>query len=200
MKGQDHEAYTEYYNKLIDPVMLEYCENDQLVRIDNAEKAIWEAYLEFNTHCKKHYMTHPDNLLDRHKVSACYICAVLKADTLKNIELIKLHKADSDLSNEKLALCVGLSILRAMILNEAHQLRDCDDKTKLINSFEKGDGEFIFPNTNHGTFKNNLLAQLYHTKKEALYNVLAIAETMYCIECIHLLKIGVPENMFKLYS
>ncbi len=203
MKGQDYQAYLQYYKQLIQPVSKEYCESGELICIDNARDEIWKAYVDFNGYCKKHYMTHPENLLDRHKVCACYICAILKADTLKNIELIKLSKGETDLANEKLALCVGLSMLRAMILNEAYQLPDdpkeCPERKKLIDSFLIGAGEFIFPETNHGTFKNNLLAQLYHTKKESLYNILAIAETMYCIECIHLLKNGIPENIFSIY-
>lgn len=198
MKGQDYQAYLQYYDRLIEPVSNEYCESGNIICVENAKDEIWNAYVEFNGYCKKHYMAHPENLLDRHKVCACYIYAILKADTLKNIELIKLRKGDTDLANEKLALCVGLSMLRAMILNEAHHLpEDCQWKKELIETFTVGDGEFSFPETNHGTFKNNLLAQLYHTKKESHYNILAIAETMYCIECIHLLKNGIPENIFS---
>lgn len=197
MRGLDYQSYLDYYKQLIEPVSKEYCESGEVVCTDNAMDKIWNAYVEFNRHCKNHYMTHPENLLDRHKVSGCYIYAILKADTLKNVELIKLGKGEMDLTNERLALCVGLSMLRAMILSEAEQLKDSSNKTKLINSLESGDGEFDFPQTNHGTFKNNLLTQLYHTKLESHYNILAIAETMYCIECIHMLKNNIPENLFK---
>lgn len=196
MRGIDYKSYLGYFSKIIDPVAKSYCHSQLgLVFHPNAKELIWNKYVEFNEFCKDNYMKNSEKLLDRHKVCACYIYAILDADVLKNVMAIKNGIYDDFLMNERLALCFGMSLLRALILQETEDLKDDNDKELLRKAFN---GEFLFPKANHGDYKNNLLIQLYNTKVIKNYNILALAETLYLLEVYNLLKNRIPEDIFNL--
>lgn len=196
MSGVDYKSYLSYFSKIIDPVAKDYCK-EQLgfVYHPNARELIWKKYVAFNEFCKNNYMKNSEKLLDRHKVCACYIYAILDADVLKNVAAIESGRYDDFLANERLALCFGMSLLRALILQETEDLNDDNNKELLRKAFN---GEFLFPKANHGDYKNNLLIQLYNTKVNKNYNVLSLAETLYLLEVYNLLKNQIPEDIFKL--
>lgn len=85
-------------------------------------------------------------------------------------------------------------MLRALICEEITHVQREDMRERLQTVF---DGEISFPKTNHGDYKHNLLVQLFHTRKEAKYNILALAETLYLLECFDLVKNHIPEDIFK---
>ncbi len=195
MSGLDYTSYEEYYNRVICPVIHEYCEtNAGIIVLPNAKEVIWENYIKFNCHCKSEYMRDKEKLLDRHKVVACYMYAIVKANSLTCTVAIQNGDSSSILLNERLALCFGMTLLRALICDEIEHLSDPIQKRKAESVFEN---EIDFPKTNHGDYKNNLLSQLYHTKTESNYNILGLAETLYLLEIFNLVKNGLPENVFK---
>ncbi len=75
-----------------------------------------QEYMDFNRHCKTQYMEDSSGKIDRHKVCACYMYAIVKA----NIMSCKLADSDTERSylalNENLAITVGMSLLRAFVL------------------------------------------------------------------------------------
>lgn len=123
MLGFDRDSYQIFYQKIIVPVIDEYCANDYGIEVKpDAEKLIWINYVKFNRHCREEYMWNPDKLADRHKIASCYIYAILKADVLA-CSLSKQYKDEKNLLlNERLALCFGMTLLRALILGNAKEL------------------------------------------------------------------------------
>lgn len=195
MLGFDRDSYQIYYQKIIVPVIDEYCANDYGIEVKpDAEKLIWINYVKFNRHCREEYMWNPDKLADRHKIASCYIYAILKTDVLA-CSLSKQYKDEKNLLlNERLALCFGMTLLRALILGNAKELKDEEVRQLVKKAFY---GEFLFPKVNHGNYKQNLLLQLYYTKKEGNYNILALADSLYLIENYNLVMNGLPEDIFK---
>lgn len=195
MGGLDYESYQKYYTKVISPVISEYCDlNGGVIVLGNAKEKIWENYVGFNTYCKDEYMRDRSKLLDRHKVVACYMYAILK--TCPMICTIAYENGEDSylFLNERLALCFGMTLLRALIYDEIMHVPNKNLKEKVKTIFQD---EIAFPETNHGNYKDNLLQQLYHTRKESNYNILGLAETLYLLEIFNLTKNGVPENVFK---
>lgn len=195
MSGLDYISYEKYYEKVISPVILEYCDsNSGVIVLPDAKDKIWNNYVKFNCHCKNDYMQDKEKLLDRHKVTACYMYAILKTNPLICTVAFQNGDDSSILLNERLALCFGMTLLRALICDEIVHLTDADLKKKVSVVFEN---EIAFPGVNHGDYKNNILSQLFHTKREANYNILGLAETLYLLEVFNLVKNGLSENIFK---
>ena len=195
MNGKDYKSYLSYFSIVVEPVAKDYCYNQLgLVFDSNAKELIWKKYVQFNEFCKNNYMKSSEKLLDRHKVCACYMCAILDANVLKNVLAIKNGIYNDFLMNERLALCFGMSLLRALILQESERLAKEEDRVSVKAAF---DGEILFPKANHGDYKENLLVQLYNTKVIRNYNILALADTLYLIEVYNLIKNRIPENIFS---
>lgn len=195
MNGLDYKSYVEYYETVIVPVVSEYCDqNAGVIVLPNAKEKIWENYEEFNCHCKHEYMKDKQGLLDRHKVTACYIYAILKTNPLVCTIAFQNGDDSSLMLNERLAFCFGMTLLRALIHVEISKLTDEELKKRATAIF---DNQIGFPKVNHGEYKSNILSQLYQTKREGNYNVLALAETLYLLEALNLVKAGLPENIFK---
>lgn len=195
MLGFDHESYLGYYHKILEPVINEYCANEYGIEVrPDAEDLIWINYVKFNRHCREEYMRNPDSLTDRHKIVACYIYAILKSDILSCSLAKQLGDEKNLLLNERLALCFGMSLLRALIRGNIKTLKDEEIKRQVREVFKD---EFAFPTTNHGEYKQNLLLQLYYTKKEGNYNILALADSLFLIENYNLVIHGLSESIFK---
>lgn len=199
MNGLDHKSYEKYYTDILVPEMRDYRRKYSNVEIiGNAEEKIWESYVQFNTHCKNTYMKDKNKLLDNHKVVASYMYAVLRVSPMINVDAFK---AGTDfMLNEELALCFGVSLLRALEFARIEELPAKFWKTVKVKKDELKsllEDSVHFPITNHGKYKKNLLAQLYHTKMEHSYNVLALAETLYLLEIFTLVKYGFPETILS---
>lgn len=195
MLGFDHDSYRIYYQRILLPVINEYCAKESGIEVrPNAEELVWGNYVKLNRHCREEYMNNPEKLADRHKITACYIYAILKADILHCSLSKELGDDMNLLLNERLALCFGMTLLRALIRGNAKELKDEEMKEKVLNAFED---EMFFPKTNHGDYKQNLLFQLYYTKKEGNYNILALADSMFFIENHNLIINDIPEDVFK---
>ncbi len=123
---------------------------------------------------KDNYMRNSNKPVDRHKVSAAIMIAILKIEPIKmNAELYQNDSEKKWLFNEKLAISVGMSILKSFI-DEANQGNE-----DILNKFKKG---ISYPPTDHGTFSNNFATELYHTRKENNYNLLALANELFLLE------------------
>lgn len=178
----DKNSYQTIWEVVINPTILDYQNRYSDIAVShNAKEAIWQEYIFFNKHAKLTYMQDAGGKLDRHKVCACYMLAIIKANTLN------CHLADSDTErsylalNENLAITVGMSVLRAFVLSSINCNDELSQMTKenLAKRIDKG---VIFPDCNHGEYRNNFAAELYYTKKENSYNILSLANTLFLLE------------------
>lgn len=162
----------------------------QFVVLDEKEtqKRIWDEYEIFRNMCKGHYMVQSksEHVIDRHKVCACIMYAIIKASPFINNGNEFDEDEYFDTPNEQLAITVGLSLLRGYIINATEDFEGKKKSKKQINQdrriFEKG---FVFPNDSdvgHGTYRNNFAVELYYTKKENSYNILSLSNTLYLLE------------------
>lgn len=191
----DCDSYSAYYDGIVEPVLKFFCaKNAELVLKPNRKDAIWTEYCALNEQCKHRYMRDRDHLIDRHKVVACYMYAIERAHVVSSIISLKEGDDTNLMLNERLAFSFGMSMLRALILAQADNLEDEEQRTKVKAAFDSG---ISFPECNHGDYADNLRSQLYFTHKEGNYNILSMAETLYFIEVFNLMKHGLPVDVFR---
>lgn len=131
---RDAELFDLIWLHVICPEIERLCDG-QYVTCDNleyAKQAIWDAYCEANWECANTYLAVKDGQLDRHKVAACYMFAILEVFPLD----INIAEPDDNrrayLSNERLSVTVGVSVLGIFdhsIAEELHNRSDKDDDT-----------------------------------------------------------------------
>lgn len=146
----------------------------ELFLYEGSKEDFLHEYNKIRRYCKENYMKNSAKPVDRHKVSAAIMIAILKTEPIKmDATLYKNTSAQKWLFNEKLAISVGMSILKAFV-DEANK----EDKD-ILNKFMTG---IAFPPTNHGNYLNNFATELYYTRKENTYNLLALANELFLLE------------------
>ena len=140
---------------------------------EKSKNRILNEYNKLRDYCKVSYMRDPDGLLDRHKVCACLIIAIIKASPLIDVNSEGLSELKT-IYNENLAVSVGLTLLRQYIIN-AHSQDE-----QYIKIFEKG---FRFPETERDTRYQELLClMLYYDIENNHYSILGLANILFLIE------------------
>ena len=178
----DRDSYQQLWEKVIAPTIQDYANRFAgLCCAHDAKEAIWKKYVYFNSHCKSRYMQDPTGKLDRHKVCACYMYAIVSANVLS----CKLADTDDERKylalNENLAITAGMSLLSAFILSAIDCSTHLTDADKSLYRSRMAKG-IVFPKCNHGTYRKNFAAELHYTQEENAYNVLALANTLFLLE------------------
>lgn len=174
-------TFNDLWDNLISVVICDYQNRfANIIVPNNAKEAIYTRYKYLNQECKQRYMENPEGKLDRHKVCACLMYAILQADVLK----CELAEVDVDekylVLNEHLALTVGMSLLRAFIITDIKKSAFPDDeKQRLIGLVDNG---IKYPNCNHGEYQKNFASELYYTKRFYNYNILSLAHILFLLE------------------
>lgn len=173
-------AYNIIWTEVIEKLISRYrTEHLDLIVDDNAKQKIWEIYTHLKNKCRNSYMSNPNGLLDRHKVSACMIYAILKSNVIYE-SIPKKAGRVYDALNEDLALTTGLSLLRAFIITAIEESKMSDEQKKInIDKFING---LKYPKPHHGDYRENFLAELHYTRIEKNYNILSLAHTLYLLE------------------
>ena len=174
-------SFEKIWNEVIEKTILKYKTKCLFVDVsDDAYGRIWDNYVAFKNNCRNKYMKDPDELLDRHKVCACMIFAIIKANVI--YECVPKEKQTEFYSviNEDLALTTGLSLLRAFVESSIRE-SSIDEKTKII-LLKKYEHGFKYPGANHGEYRSNFLSELHYTKMEENYNILSLAHTLFLLE------------------
>lgn len=119
--------------------------------------------------------------LDRHKVCACYMYAIIRADVLR-CRLADSAGEECYLAlNENLAITTGLSLLRAFaIASIVHSKRYTDEEKEEYR--KRIDNGIIYPKCNYGDYRSSFAAELHYTRMENSYNVLSLANTLFLLE------------------
>lgn len=145
-------------------------ENSGTVVFDlQSKERIFKEYCKLRDYTKVSFMRNPDGLLDRHKVCACLILAIVKSKPL-------VYEDDDaggikKIFNENLAMTIGLSLLYNFIISS-----DKNNETWL----KKG---FCFPSTvRDATYQELLCLMLYYDIKNNQYSILALSNILFMIE------------------
>ena len=191
----DRDSYETLWEEGILPLIRKYKTKVSGISVkDNAKELIWQEYNTFNKNCKQKYMRDTDERIDRHKVCACYIYAIVKAHPL---EFSLMTDSDDNYSiiNEYIAIKTGLSLLRAYIIENASKNKELSEKQKsdIIGKVNQG---IRIPDCNHGTYIENFASELHYTYTEGNYNILSLANTLFLLE-IHTIQSEVLRNRKK---
>lgn len=192
----DKNSYYKIWDMIIKPTIQDYKNRYSEIAVSHdAREAIWQEYVNLNKHSKMIYMKDIGGRLDRHKVCACYMYAIIKADTLSCLLAGSNNEQRYLALNENLAITVGMSVLRAFILSSINSNEDLSDESKKVLA-ERIYGGLIFPDCNHGDYRNNFVSELYYTKIENNYNILSLANTLFLLET-HTLQIEAVHKQVK---
>lgn len=179
-------SFNDIWNKGISPLLDYYCERINGLSLkkskDGIKDDIWKNYEKYNNECRN-YMKKGIERLDRHKVSSCYIFAIIESDPFINRDPIEDEKIY--VAIEQLAITIGLKILQGFLTSKNdrnNEPRSADEYERDVAIF--GDG-FVFPEEDevgHGVYRNNFATELYFTAKEKKYNVLSLSHSLYLLE------------------
>ncbi|MCI9416332.1 MAG: hypothetical protein HFI82_02805 [Eubacterium sp.] len=154
------------------------------------EKNFHNAFDRYYNTIKENVMYDNVQELDRHKLSAIIICSIIQSNPLQVISDYEKDRYVFD-GNEKIAVNIGLSYMHSS-LKELLQRRP-DEAAKF--------SDFIFPiafmcKTDYISI---LCRNLCYAKKYYELNPVDLANTLFLIEYITLLQIGInPETMKQL--
>lgn len=124
---------------------------------DRAKSNIFKYYQRKRDAIKKNYMEKTAVSLDRHKVAACMVYAILKSRVLRVNEFVP-HLPDRLLmANEYLAVYVGINIIEQYRRNDG--LKEPNDKLFFPTTYHEVDGQ-------DSVFINNLCKGLYYSRRK----------------------------------
>lgn len=162
----NREGFNNLWGKVIEKEIERYLKVGGVSQTENAKEKIWEAYKEFNLSCKRDFMSESVEKLDRHKIAACYIFAIVKTQPL-SLKPIELPENMVVTINEHLAITVGMSILYAYMSESNMGI---------------GSNGLEFPDARHGNYRDDFALELYYTKKHNMYNILSLSNTLFLLE------------------
>lgn len=140
-------------------------------------------------HAKEQYMLDKQGLLNRHKVAAAIMIAILKTKPIKKVDpLYYLEDNNGELTpwplNESLAITVALSVLRAFIMARVDVAFSGKIVSKQIFEDVTLQDREIFDNgvPISESERNEWKWELYHIRQDGAYNLLSIAHILKEIE------------------
>lgn len=188
------EIYDNIWSKLIEPTYWSFVTRDGgLVLPRQSKDEIKVFYDELISYAKKHYMSAETKLLNRHKVAAAMMIAILKAKPIKKADPLyfKENKDTGRLTpwpfNERLAITVGLSVLHSFIMERlSRAVSECDKETieqEHLENVCKQD-EIIFADgiPIDEEDQKNLVWELYQVRLDGAYNLLTLAHILKDVE------------------
>lgn len=188
------EIYDSIWNRLIEPTFQSFVTRDGgLVLPQQAKEEIKVFYDELICYAKKHYMSAETKLLNRYKVAAAMMIAILKAKPIKKADPLYFmeNKETGRLTpwpfNERLAVTVGFSVLHSFImerLSKAASERDEEIiKQEHLEVVCKQDAVIFadgIPIDEED--QKNLVWELYQVRLDGAYNILTLAHILKDVE------------------
>ncbi len=143
---------------------------------DDVKKQLYIYYEEAKEHAKNHYMKDPLGKLNRYKVAAALMVAILQVKPLKKAAPRFYEKSKSQWTfNESVALYTGLSIIRNFIMLDIKKAEEggylSEDLTILKDLFENG-----LPLDEADQLRWE--TEIYHMREEGCCNTLAFAHEL----------------------
>lgn len=184
------ETFQIIWEKLIQPTYahLENI-NGGIMLPPSSSGEIHSHYEELVAHAKKRYMADPNGVLNRHKVSAALMIAILKVKPIKKIDPLYYTEDETGVLrswtfNESLAITVSLSVLRAFIEARVKYAFSGKKLTKSIFEDVCWQDQTIFENGIPISDKEreDWEWELYQIRQDGAYNVLSMAHVLSGIE------------------
>lgn len=154
-------------------------------RPEELKNKIYLNYVNFRDFCKNRYMLDHTKDLDRHKVIACIVFAIIKTQPLQYCSTLAAD--EFTVYNEHLAINCGFSLHRATLL----AVFDKKIKDGEI-SKEKGEkykekitqrGIIVPTRINHGeSYLGNFAIQLHYNMVENCFDILGMANSLFLLE------------------
>lgn len=177
-----------------------------LLCFDRSREELRQYYKEVLEHAKIHYMEDEQTLLNRHKVSAALMIAVLKSKPIKKADpLYYTPDCNGKITiwpfNEQLSITVALSVLRTFILKRVDIAFSGKQVSRAI--FEdvcKQDSSIFakeFPISTKE--RSDWEYELYQMRQDGAYNLLSIAHILCQMEEISRLRYFVEKEETPIY-
>lgn len=146
------------------------------------KEEMFDECIELIEHGKRRYMKNRDEFLDRHKIAAAVMISILKTTPIKIVGPIHYTAEPARWGfNEHLAITAGLSVLKAFIITDVRN-KYSHDKETMQNKLKELESDIKFPVAKHGDYRDNWANELYYTRKDGSYNLLALAHELFLLE------------------
>jgi len=178
------------WTKLVVPTYSEMNQTHGGLICPDSEKGTFKLhYDEITRHAKEFYMHDKNSYLNRHKVAAAIMIAILQTKPIKKIDILYYQ---SDINgqlkywpfNESLAITVALSVLRAFILGRVDYAFSGKPISKQVFGHVIKQDEQIFEKEIPISITERIEWEweLYQIRQDGAYNLLSIAHILKMIE------------------
>jgi len=183
------EVFDKFAGSVIKPLITQICSNNSGFDFNEATlKGVYEEYIGLKSIFRQQFMESKIDLLDRHKVAACMMLAIIK----NNVITSDVDESDSTFNidklprvNEMLAFHVGITMVVGYVKEAS---ANNDEEKHIIFSADP-----IYPDTTHGDYATNIVRSLFYSNLTNTLNIPFLAQILFDFEYIHELRYKLNE-------
>lgn len=176
-----NEKFEDIWNNIILGLYNEITPQDDLYIKARSKKKIFKKYQKQKTYLKLNYMENPNTHLDRHKIAACMLYAIVKVHPIriKRISIWKNYLNGKKFTPEYLMLNEYLGLYTAFSIVESFRAYEQSEENE-VGFKRKG---IVQPITANGEdYIYNTCLDLYLSRKKNKINVLTFANVFFLLE------------------
>lgn len=176
-----NEKFEDIWNNIILGLYNEITPQDDLYIKARSKKKIFKKYQKQKTYLKLNYMENPNTHLDRHKIAACMLYAIVKVHPIriKRISIWKNYLNGKKFTPEYLMLNEYLGLYTAFSIVESFRAYEQSEENE-VGFKRKG---IVQPITTNGEdYIYNTCLDLYLSRKKNKINVLTFANVFFLLE------------------
>lgn len=181
------DKFDELWNEIVLKTIDDLSDKNTIYLKKNAKKRVYKQYQAKKTYVKNNYMLFGNTHLDRHKIAACMLYAIMKVYPVKIRmgAIWKKHKEDEKFSREYQLLNEYLSLYTAFSIIESFRVYGIDhsDEEYPTKGFTRK--RITMPETSNGQdYMYNTCLDLYFSKQKNMINVLTFSNVFFLLEII----------------
>lgn len=176
-----NEKFEDIWNNIILGLYNEITPQDDLYIKARSKKKIFKKYQKQKTYLKLNYMENPNTHLDRHKIAACMLYAIVKVHPIriKRVSIWKNYLNGKKFTPEYLMLNEYLGLYTAFSIVESFRAYEQSEENE-VGFKRKG---IVQPITTNGEdYIYNTCLDLYLSRKKNKINVLTFANVFFLLE------------------
>lgn len=176
-----NEKFEDIWNNIILGLYNEITPQDDLYIKARSKKKIFKKYQKQKTYLKLNYMENPNTHLDRHKIAACMLYAIVKVHPIriKRISIWKNYLNGKKFTPQYLMLNEYLGLYTAFSIVESFRTYEQSEENE-VGFKRKG---IVQPITTNGEdYIYNTCLDLYLSRKKNKINVLTFANVFFLLE------------------